>query len=330
MPESNTMAGKKRVKVQAAVETAVLTKSRRRCCLCFGLHANLRRRQGQIAHIDHNSANNAEDNLAYLCVRHHNEHDSKTRLVKGLTEREVKHHRDKLYEHIEKNPDCLKRSRVTRTLELIDLSFLEDGNERWIPPSWRSLATGPDGQVLLEKWLSGTAPVAGELPIVDIKLRNPSREVVVLISASFAVKKVWRIEPVKINKTSLEISDDYDTFFQDKEPPYIQSVPLSQKIPANDADRFVLTLRPAIADRIILAALELSYNSGAILHCGDILFAMKGTGQWFRTATAEKIKAERNKITKTKLKNNTAVKTELSQIQAVTSKVVRAFLTGKL
>lgn len=79
-------------------ETAIVTKSRRRCAICFGLHGDRSKKRGQIAHLDRNRTNNVEDNLAFLCLDHHDEYDSKTSQSKGLTEQEVKVYRGQLYQ----------------------------------------------------------------------------------------------------------------------------------------------------------------------------------------------------------------------------------------
>jgi len=78
------VAKKKRVR-SADVETKVLLKSKRRCCLCFGLNNDDAEKQGQIAHIDGNRSNSKEDNLAFLCMRHHALKGTKTRQHKGLS-----------------------------------------------------------------------------------------------------------------------------------------------------------------------------------------------------------------------------------------------------
>jgi hypothetical protein len=78
----------------------VLTKSRRRCCLCFWLEGKDEVQKGQIAHLDGDNENNAEDNLAFLCFVHHDDYDGTTRLAKGLRMDEVKHWRDELYREI--------------------------------------------------------------------------------------------------------------------------------------------------------------------------------------------------------------------------------------
>lgn len=51
---------------------------------------------GQIAHLDHDSSNNAEDNLAFLCFEHHDDFDSRTSQRKGLTLGEVRQFREEL------------------------------------------------------------------------------------------------------------------------------------------------------------------------------------------------------------------------------------------
>lgn len=76
--------------ISKAVETAVLLTSRRRCCICFGLNRDTSLKSGQIAHLDHDNSNNAENNLAFLCFDHHDEYDSRSSQRKGLTVNEVK------------------------------------------------------------------------------------------------------------------------------------------------------------------------------------------------------------------------------------------------
>lgn len=79
----------------------VLLQSRRRCCICFGLHRDTSIRQGQIAHLDGDASNSAEDNLAFLCFDHHDQYDSTTRQSKNFTQEEVKHFRSELYAAIQ-------------------------------------------------------------------------------------------------------------------------------------------------------------------------------------------------------------------------------------
>jgi len=65
------------------------------------LKRDLAEKRGQIAHLDHNRENNRPDNLAYFCLDHHDQYDSRTSQSKGLTEGEAKHYRQELYEALE-------------------------------------------------------------------------------------------------------------------------------------------------------------------------------------------------------------------------------------
>ena len=92
------------------VETEVLRLSKRRCCLCFGLNADLDEKKGQIAHLDKNPSNNSLNNLAFLCLEHHDAYDSKTSQSKNFTMSEVKQYRTDLIAHFESDPDSVVES----------------------------------------------------------------------------------------------------------------------------------------------------------------------------------------------------------------------------
>jgi len=89
------------------VQADVLTRSRRRCCICFGLRQDLTEMRGQIAHLDRDPANNEPDNLAFLCLDHHDRYDGRTSQIKGLMLPEVKLYRMALYEAIEQGQHAL-------------------------------------------------------------------------------------------------------------------------------------------------------------------------------------------------------------------------------
>lgn len=76
----------------------LLLKSKRRCCLCVYLKGDRSQKRLQIAHIDHDPNNCDCDNLVPLCLDHHDEYDSITRLSKKLTDTEVITYRNKLFE----------------------------------------------------------------------------------------------------------------------------------------------------------------------------------------------------------------------------------------
>ncbi len=84
------------------VRTEVALKSRRICCICYGLKIDSERKKGQFAHLDHNPRNNKVDNIAFLCFDHHDEYDSKTSQAASISEGEVRHYRDDLYKFIER------------------------------------------------------------------------------------------------------------------------------------------------------------------------------------------------------------------------------------
>lgn len=86
----------KRKKFSGSTEADVLAASRRRCCVCAAVRSDFDEKRGQIAHLDHNPANNDPDNLAFLCLEHHDQYDSRTSQSKGLTIEEVKRYRAEL------------------------------------------------------------------------------------------------------------------------------------------------------------------------------------------------------------------------------------------
>jgi hypothetical protein len=94
-------------------EAELLQLSRRRCCLCFGLLGYLGLKKGQIAHLDRDASNNAIENLAFLCLDHHDEYDSRTSQSKGLTLKEVIAHRQALYEVVRLYLDRPEESLLT-------------------------------------------------------------------------------------------------------------------------------------------------------------------------------------------------------------------------
>ncbi len=85
-----------RAKISPEVVADVVTSSRRRCCVCFALRQDDAEKKGQIAHLDHDPSNNAIDNLAFLCLEHHDQFDSRSSQSRGLTIEEVKRYRTKL------------------------------------------------------------------------------------------------------------------------------------------------------------------------------------------------------------------------------------------
>jgi hypothetical protein len=86
-----------RKRLPTEVETLVITKSKRRCSLCYGLDNDLSEKQGQIAHLNKNRDDNRLDNLAWLCFPHHDRFDSTTSQSKNYTRNEIIEYRERLY-----------------------------------------------------------------------------------------------------------------------------------------------------------------------------------------------------------------------------------------
>jgi hypothetical protein len=99
---SQNTAGRppRRKRIDTLTEADVLRKSARRCCLCFGVNHDFRQKRGQLAHLDRDPMNSSRDNLAFLCLEHHDEYDSMTSESKNYTLVEVKCYRSKLYREI--------------------------------------------------------------------------------------------------------------------------------------------------------------------------------------------------------------------------------------
>ncbi|MFZ1414216.1 MAG: hypothetical protein WAS73_06515 [Defluviicoccus sp.] len=107
---------KRRKPLANAVETEILVSCRRRCCLCFFLDGDERQKAGQIAHIDRDRTNNAAVNLAFLCLRHHDQYDSSTSQSKGITQGEILHAKGELIRHMREQFSS-ERIRITISIE---------------------------------------------------------------------------------------------------------------------------------------------------------------------------------------------------------------------
>jgi hypothetical protein len=92
----------KRKAIPQATQDELLMRCARRCCLCFGLNADFEEKSGQIAHLDHDASNDDIDNLAWLCLEHHDQYDGRTSQSKGLTMGEIRRYRAELYQAVDR------------------------------------------------------------------------------------------------------------------------------------------------------------------------------------------------------------------------------------
>lgn len=112
---------KRRKAIPKAIETEILDLGRRRCPVCFASDGDTDEKRGQIAHIDGDSSKNDLDNLAFMCLEHHDIYDSKTSQSKGFTIAEIKMYRGRLYDWVKRNlpsePEhATSRGRLEKTL----------------------------------------------------------------------------------------------------------------------------------------------------------------------------------------------------------------------
>lgn len=83
-----------------AVTTDLLNKCRRRCCMCYSLDRDNRQKNGRIVYLDSNTKNDSIDNLAYLCLDHHNAFESRMSQSKNYTSGELFSYKTELERYI--------------------------------------------------------------------------------------------------------------------------------------------------------------------------------------------------------------------------------------
>lgn len=91
-----------RKKIPEGTQFEVVYLSARRCCMCLAIESDFGEKSGQIAHLDQNRTNDDLDNLAWLCLPHHDAYDSKTSQSKGYSKSEVRKYRSLLHTEVER------------------------------------------------------------------------------------------------------------------------------------------------------------------------------------------------------------------------------------
>jgi hypothetical protein len=95
-----------RKSLTAQTGSYVLLASRRRCCICYGLNHDDGFKEGHIAHINRDPSDSDVDNLAYMCLPHHNWYDTKPSQSKTPTTEEAKHYRGMLYDEMKRRDEA--------------------------------------------------------------------------------------------------------------------------------------------------------------------------------------------------------------------------------
>jgi len=119
-----------RTKISVEIQTQVLIQSRRRCCICFGLERDDNIKKGQIAHINGDRNDNKLDNLAFLCLDHHDQFDSRTSQSKNLTSNEIREFRKELQNEIDeiwKKPMNIGNENCSEFKKLISGRYIREG-----------------------------------------------------------------------------------------------------------------------------------------------------------------------------------------------------------
>lgn len=158
---------KRRDAVPKAMETQVLTASRRRCCVCVYMLGRDEVRRGQVAHLNRKHSDARFLNLVWLCLEHHDEYDTRTSQSKGLTTGEVREYRDRLYKSHGYSPPVGIAAEQTMAIKptfaslphVSDYAILREANQRYV---WAR-----DERWRFPLWL-----VANRLDLFAYKARN--------------------------------------------------------------------------------------------------------------------------------------------------------------
>ena len=128
--------------ISNTTQTSILLKSRRRCCLCFWFKGEDEVKKRQLAHLDRDNENAAEDNLVFLCLEHHDAYDSTPSVSKGLREPEVRKWRDELYKEMEYRFRTVRKHSCKVTLVRLVRTFIGKEYSHNYTAEFRLMNTG--------------------------------------------------------------------------------------------------------------------------------------------------------------------------------------------
>lgn len=155
-----------RKSIPPETQRTVLMQSRRRCCLCFWLEGIDEVSKGQVAHLDQDSSNSEFDNLAFLCLEHHDEYDSTPSQSKGLQPQEVKKYRDMLYQEMEYRFKTVQSRKLD--LEILQFIWVESDDRFKVLFRLKNSGESEVRNVAVSICLpEGTEGRAAELPDLD-------------------------------------------------------------------------------------------------------------------------------------------------------------------
>jgi hypothetical protein len=164
-------------------------------------------KEGQIAHLDQDRNNNSTDNLAFLCLKHHDEYDTQPSQSKGFMLPEVKRYRNMLTKEVEKittgtisnlqvHAYPILQGRLRRIMFRVDNS----GNE---PVKINSVVIGYSGNRSEETVSQGINP--GEHVIITL---NPGNECTFYATPNCSdFQEIIKIGVLEKNRKAWLISD---------------------------------------------------------------------------------------------------------------------------
>ena len=174
-----------RARIETA-ETLVLVRCLRRCCLCYGLRRDASEKKGQLAHIDRDRSRSSERDLAFLCHDHHSEYDSVSRQSKGISPKELRHHKTEL-ELAVKQGNIVASAVVPEGLRWAALNIADES-------IWYDLQFSAGEDFVYFAWPAheGSIPI-GKFsdPIFDFTLLNSGSSISIVSSIGVIAKRSY-------------------------------------------------------------------------------------------------------------------------------------------
>jgi hypothetical protein len=233
-----------RKSIPADTEHRILDRSRRRCALCVHFHNDWGIRDGQIAHLDRDPSNCTEDNLAYLCLPHHDDYDTKRRQTKNLTIREAKTARDRLYDAIERGQ--LTGEPAAANLQSTDKATLNDILRLMNGPTTRFLKFHAFAERFSWDYVAGLITIAQcrrepQHEFLDRELEE-LRATFVHSAAILLSTLQMSLEPLPEASGFYGVSSHYRAAFPDQ---YLQRLKVLEQMQTETRDAYELLIRTA-------------------------------------------------------------------------------------
>lgn len=174
-----------------SADARVLIASLRRCCLCFALTNDASRKKGQLAHIDRDRTKTTEENLAFLCLDHHEEYDSKPSTTKRMTPRELHEYKRALEAAVANGAIPGIASAATRELRWAVIEIAEES-------AWYEIERVDQEEFSYFSWPWTGATGEGEEPtskltdpVFDVTLQNAGATPVIVSRVGVVAERAY-------------------------------------------------------------------------------------------------------------------------------------------